>query len=54
MENIEEEKNKNAWKKFQEKMQSLKMRQHSVLVRISEKVDRQYMEKLRKKIQKHE
>jgi len=45
---------KNAWKKFQDKMNFLKKERSALLTRISEKLDQQHMEKLRKKIQSHE
>lgn len=44
------EKYKSAWEKFQDKMTSLRKRRHEILMRISEKLDRQHMEKLRKKL----
>jgi GH15 family glucan-1,4-alpha-glucosidase len=45
------EKYKNAWEKFQNKMTELRMRRHEILMRVSEKLDNQHMEKLRKKLQ---
>lgn len=47
------EKYKAAWQKFQSKMAELKKRQHEVLTRISEDLDRQQMEKLKKKLKNH-
>jgi hypothetical protein len=44
---------KNAWEKFQNTMADLRKRRHELLVRISEKLDAQHMEKLRKKMQEH-
>ncbi len=52
-ENETTEKYKKAWEKFQEKMASLKKRRHEILARISEKLDRQHIEKLRKKLEDH-
>ncbi|MFA6973389.1 MAG: hypothetical protein WC238_01440 [Parcubacteria group bacterium] len=46
----ETEKQKQAWKKFHEKMVSLRKRKSEILARISEKLDQQHMEKIRKKI----
>lgn len=48
------EKYESAWEKFQNKMAELRKRRHEILVRISEKFDRQKMEDLRRKIQDHE
>lgn len=48
------EKYKEAWEKFQDKMADLKKRRHEILSRISEKLDKQHMEKLREKLQNHE
>ncbi|EKE16439.1 MAG: hypothetical protein ACD_11C00017G0029 [uncultured bacterium] len=47
------EKNKQLWEKFQNKMASLKKRQSDILTRISEKLDKQRIESLRKKIEDH-
>ena len=48
------EKYKQAWEKFQNKMIDLKRRRHDNLKRISEKLDKQHIEALRKKIENHE
>jgi predicted nucleotide-binding protein (sugar kinase/HSP70/actin superfamily) len=45
-----EEKSQQAWKKFQEKMASLRKKRSEILVRISEKLDQQHIAKLRKKL----
>lgn len=45
------EKYKSAWDEFQGKMTELRMRRHEILMRVSEKLDNQHMEKLRKKLQ---
>jgi len=47
------EKYKQAWKKFQDKMESLKKRRSEIVVNISEKFDQQQIDKLRKKLQGH-
>lgn len=44
------EKYKQAWKKFQDKMASLRKKQSDIFKRISEKLDRQKIDILRKKI----
>ncbi len=44
------EKYKQAWEKFQNKMAELRKRRHEILASISEKLDQQHMEKLRKKL----
>ena len=44
------EKYKQAWKKFQDKMSSLKKRKFEILVNISKKFDQQKIEKIRKNI----
>lgn len=46
------EKYKQAWEKFQDKMNSLKKRRSEILVRISAKLDQQKIEKIMKKLQK--
>ena len=48
------EKYKKAWEKFQSKMAELKKRQHEILTRISEDLDRQKMEKIKKHLNDHE
>lgn len=48
------EKYKQAWEKFQDKMATLKKRRHEILTRIFEKLDKQHIEALRKKIENHE
>lgn len=48
------EKYKQAWERFQNKMAELKKRQHDILTRISEDLDRQQMEKLKKQLEDHE
>jgi predicted ATP-binding protein involved in virulence len=48
------EKYKQAWEKFQNKMVSLKKRKHEILKTISEKLDKQHIEVLRKKIENNE
>jgi hypothetical protein len=48
------EKYKEAWKKFQDKMTFLKKRRSEILKRISEKLDKQHAEALRKKLKDHE
>lgn len=48
------EKYKLAWEKFQTKMAELKKRQHEILTHISEDLDRQRMEKLKKQLENHE
>lgn len=47
------EKYKQAWEKFQNKMMSLKKRRSDILTRISEKLDKQHIEALRKKMNDH-
>jgi hypothetical protein len=47
------EKYKQAWEKFQNKMADLKRRRHDILKRISEKLDKQHIEALRKKMNDH-
>jgi hypothetical protein len=44
------EKYKKAWEKFQDKMASLRKRRHDFFVRISEKLDKQKIDKLRDKL----
>lgn len=44
------EKYKQAWKKFQEKMASLRKRRTEILENISKKLDQQKIESLMKKI----
>lgn len=51
---MSEEKYRKAWDRFQDKIAELKKRKHEVLTRISEKLDKQHMEKLREKLQNHE
>lgn len=51
---MSEEQYKQAWEEFQNKMASLRKRRHEIFVRISEKLDQQHMEKLRKKLKNHE
>lgn len=46
----ETEKYKHAWKKFQNKMISLKKRKSRVLKSIAKKFDQQQIDKIRKKI----
>ncbi len=46
----ETEKYKQAWKKFQDKMASLRKRRSEVLENISKKFDQQQIDKIRKKI----
>ena len=48
------ERYKKAWEVFQNTMAALRKRRNEVFRRISEKFDRQKMEKLRKKIEEHE
>jgi|GEM_PF-1514677 len=50
LKNMSAEKYKQAWGKFQNKMTDLKRRRHDILKRISEKLDKQHIEKLRKKL----
>ena len=45
---MSEEKKKQAWEKFQNKMAELRKKKHEILVRISEKLDKQHIEALRK------
>jgi len=47
---IEMEKYKKAWEKFQEKMASLKKRQLDILAKISEKMDRRKIDKIRESL----
>jgi len=47
------EKYKQAWEKFQDTMTSLKKRRHEILTRISEKLDKQRIDVLRKKLEDH-
>lgn len=49
----ETEKYKQAWKKFQDKMSSLKKRRLEILKNISKKFDQQKIESIRKKLQDH-
>jgi hypothetical protein len=44
------EKYQQAWKKFKEKMFSLRKRRAEIVTGISEKLDQQKMEELRKKL----
>ncbi len=46
----ETEKYKQAWKKFQEKMVSLRKRRSEVLKNISKKFDQQQIDKIRKRL----
>jgi hypothetical protein len=46
------EKYNQAWKKFQDKMDSLKKRRSEILVNISAKLDKQKIEAIMKKLQK--
>jgi hypothetical protein len=48
------EKNKQSWKKFQQKMNELQKKQAEILARISKKLDDQHIEKLRDRLKKHE
>jgi len=48
------EKYKRAWEKFQVKMAEIKKRRHEILTRISENLDRQRIDALRKKLENHE
>jgi len=48
------EKYKQAWKKFQDKMNLLKKRQAEILKNISKKFDEQRIEKIREKLKSHE
>lgn len=48
------EKYKQAWEKFQNKMASLKKRRHEILKTISEKLDKQHIETLRKELENYE
>lgn len=48
------EKYKQAWEKFQNKMASLKKRRYEILKTISEKLDKQHIEAIRKKMENHE
>ena len=48
------EKYKSAWQIFQDKIAELEKRRHAILTRISEKLDAQHLEKLRKKIEDHD
>lgn len=54
LKNMSMEKYKQAWGKFQTKMTDLKRRRHDILKHISEKLDKQHIEALRKKIENHE
>lgn len=47
---METEKHKQAWKKFQNKMVSLKKRQLDVLANISKKLDQQKIDSIMKKL----
>ena len=51
---LETEKYKQAWKKFQDKMYSLKKRESEILENISKKIDQQKLESLRKKLKENE
>jgi hypothetical protein len=48
------EKYKQAWKKFQDKMISLKKKQSEVFKHISEKLDKQKIEAIKKKLNGYE
>ena len=48
------EKYKQAWEKFQNKMASLKKRRHEILKIISEKLDKQHIEAIRKQMKNYE
>lgn len=48
------EKYKQAWEKFQNKMKSLEKRKHEILKTISEKLDKQQIEAIRKKMKNYE
>lgn len=48
------EKYKKAWGKFQTKMSSLKKRRYEILKNISEKLDKQQLEAIRKQMKNHE
>lgn len=50
----ETEKYKQAWKKFQDKMQSLRKRKSEILSSISKKLDQQKIESLMREIKGHE
>lgn len=50
----ETEKIQTAYATFQAKMAELKKRRHELFARISEKMDKQHMEALRKKLQDYE
>lgn len=45
---------KQAWKVFQEKISALEKKRSGILARISEKLDKQRIETLRKKLKNHE
>ncbi len=45
-----QEKYQQAWKKFQAKMDSLRKRQSVILTRLNEKLDKQHIEAIRKKL----
>jgi len=47
------EKYKQAWKKFQNKMVFLKKRRYEILKTISEKLDKQHIDKLKKELNNH-
>jgi len=48
------EKYKQAWKKFQDKMNLLRRKQAEILSNISNKLDEQHIEKIRHKLKSHE
>lgn len=48
------EKYKQAWKKFQNKISSLKKRKYEILKTISEKMDKQHIEAIKKQMENHE
>ena len=48
------EKYKQAWEKFRNKMVFLKKRRHEILKTISEKLDKQHIEAIRKQMKNHE
>lgn len=45
---------KQAWKKFQDKMNLLRKKQTEILANISRKLDEQHIEKIRNKLKNHE
>jgi len=48
------EKQKQAWKKFQNKISLIRKKQTDILANISKKLDEQHIEKIRGKLKIHE